>query len=50
MDRLQINDLLMESYFCSMKQQGYATKNMEEIYNKQRLVMEAEEILKGASD
>jgi len=50
MDRLEINDLMLGAVFSLMKHQGYDTKKAEEIYAKQRAVIEAEEIIKEVED
>ena len=44
MDRVEINDMVMGAYFTAMKQQGLNTKPLEDIYAKQRAVIEAEEV------
>ena len=42
MNRLDLNDLLMEAYFGACRAQGFKTEKLEEVYGKQRLVCEAE--------
>ena len=45
-DRNKYNDLILGAVFNSMDAQGYPTGNARKIYDKQRLVIEAEEIVK----
>jgi len=46
MKRTEINDLLMGSYFNALEDQHVNTKELKKIYEKQRVVVEAEEIIK----
>jgi hypothetical protein len=50
MKRTEANDLIMKALFSAYQSQGIKTERMEKIYERQRTVIEAEEIARGEFD